>query len=74
MSTSYYDAVHRKEEMHKEKVLGTWNIFFFFFNVYLVRDREREQRRGRERVRERIPSRLHTASAEPDTGLEPTRL
>ena len=28
--------------------------------------------RGRERGRERIPSRLHTVSAEPDVGLETT--
>ena len=33
--------------------------------------REREQGRGRERRRERIPSRLHTVSVEPDTGLDP---
>ena len=26
----------------------------------------------REKERERIPSRLHAVSAEPDTGLEPT--
>ena len=41
------------------------------------REREREkvciceQGRGRERGRERIPSRLHAVSAEPDTGLNP---
>ena len=29
-------------------------------------------RGGAERGRERIPSRLHTISAEPDAGLEPT--
>ena len=31
-----------------------------------------ERERGRERGRERIPSRLHTVSTEPDTGLHPT--
>ena len=30
---------------------------------------EDAQGRGRERRRERIPSRLHTVSAEPDAGL-----
>ena len=33
---------------------------------------ERKQGRGRERRRGRIPSRLHTVSAEPDVGLELT--
>ena len=36
------------------------------------RVRARASRGGAERGRERIPSRLSTASAEPDTGLEPT--
>ena len=34
------------------------------------RERERESKAGRERGRERIPSRLHTVSIEPNTGLE----
>ena len=37
-------------------------------------DRERKRDRERDRERERIPSRLHTASAEPDVGLELTKL
>ena len=32
----------------------------------------REQGRGRERGKERIPSRLHAVSAEPNTGLDLT--
>ena len=46
-------------------------LSFSFFHL-LERDRDRMSRGGaeRERRRERIPSRLHTASAEPDTGLE----
>ena len=47
-----------------------------FFKVYLFicreKDREHEQGRGRERGRERIPSRLHVVSTEPDAGLELT--
>ena len=42
--------------------------------VYFERERERESMswgRGREKGRERIPSRLHTASVEPNTWLEP---
>ena len=35
-------------------------------------ERECEQGKGRERGRERIPSRLHTVSVEPNMGLEPT--
>ena len=31
-----------------------------------------EQGRGRERRGERIPSRFHAVSAEPDVGLDPT--
>ena len=45
-----------------------------------MRERERERGRGeeqgeegqREREGERIPSRLHTVTAEPDVGLETT--
>ena len=47
--------------------------FFLFLSIYLrEREREREQAREgqRERGRERIPSRLHTASAEPDAGFD----
>ena len=51
-------------------------ILFLFSSFYLFILREREQGRGRERERERgrerIPSRLHTLSAEPDVGLEVT--
>ena len=49
-------------------------IFFFFLDfIYLfLREREREQGRGRERGRERISSRLHARSADPNVGLEPT--
>ena len=35
-------------------------------------ERKREQGRGRERRRERIPSRLHAVSTEPDAGLKLT--
>ena len=35
------------------------------------RGREREGERERERLRERIPSRLHAVSTEPDVGLKP---
>ena len=40
--------------------------------MFIYFEREREWVRGRERGRERIPSRLHTVSTEPDAGLEPT--
>ena len=44
----------------------------FFFKVYLFRERQRkrEWEEGRERRRQRIPSRLHAASTDPNTGLE----
>ena len=41
-----------------------------FFLIYLrERDRENMQGRGSKRRRERLPSRLHTVSAEPDERL-----
>ena len=46
-----------------------------FFNVYLfLREREstHELGRDRERGRERMPSRFHAISTEPDVGLELT--
>ena len=36
------------------------------------REQAHEQGRGRERGRERIPSKLHAVSAEPDVGLDLT--
>ena len=52
-------------------------IFFFFLSlfIYFLGERDTASRRGPEREREgeRIPCRLHAASAEPDTGLEPTK-
>ena len=44
-----------------------------------MREREREREREiaeegrRERERDRIPSRLHAVSTEPDAGFEPTK-
>ena len=48
------------------------NLFFFFKWLFILKEREQVSRGGTERGRERIPSRLHTVSTEPDTGLEPT--
>ena len=59
---SYYSFVHY-----------FFLIVTFFTFIYLFRGRE-EQRGGereRERKRERIPSGLHSVSAEPDKGLDP---
>ena len=48
--------------------------------MFILREREREREftclqagrgRGREGERERIPSRLHAVSTEPDVGLKP---
>ena len=48
----------------------------FFMLVYIFRERERKREReggrGTEREKERSPSKLHTVSAEPDVGLNPT--
>ena len=40
--------------------------------IYSEKESKQEQGRGRDRGRERIPSRLHAVSAEPDAGLELT--
>ena len=45
------------------------------FLMFILWEREREEEQGegqREREGERIPSRLHTVTAEPDVGLETT--
>ena len=50
--------------------------FIIFFNVYLfLRERERQSmsRGGAEKEGDRIQSRLHTVSMEPDSGLELTK-
>ena len=53
-----------------------WCFFFLSLFIYWEREREREResasRRGAERRRDRIPSRLHTVSTEPNVGLELT--
>ena len=46
--------------------MGVFNFFFFLSFIYLFREKEHEWERGRER----IPGRLLTVNAEPDTGLE----
>ena len=45
----------------------------FFFSLFIYFEREGEQRRDREKGRERIPSRLPAASAEPNARLELTK-
>ena len=54
--------------------ISLWFHLFFFFNLFILRERERERestsRGGAERRTDRIPSRLHTISAEPNMGLE----
>ena len=50
--------------------------FFLLTLIYLFREREKVQvgegQRARGGERERIPSKLHTVSVEPDAGLDPT--
>ena len=56
--------------------LNTVLFFFFLMFVYFETEREsvcaRAQKGQRGQGREKIPSRLHTASAEPDVGLKLT--
>ena len=53
-------------------MIQTVRTFFLSLFMYFVIERERVGKGQRERGRERIPSRLHTDSTEPDTGLELT--
>ena len=39
--------------------------------MFIYFERAREQGRSRERGRERIPSRIHDVSTQPDAGLDP---
>ena len=49
------------------------SVVFFLKLLFILRERDRrEWGRGRERERKRIPNRLHTVSAEPDEGHDPT--
>ena len=54
--------------------LVSFGQFFFFFYVFIYFERESTcMSEGRtETERERIPSKFHTVSAEPDTGPKPT--
>ena len=56
----------------RELVKSPSALLFFLkkINVFILREKESEQQRGRER----IPNRLLTARAEPNTGLELTDL
>ena len=49
-----------------------WTLFFISFNIYFERQRAHAQTGGAERRRERIPSKFHTVSTEPDMELNPT--
>ena len=44
------------------------------FCLFILRETERTEEGQRERGKERIPSRLHTVSAEADVGLKFTNL
>ena len=57
-------------KFYYKKFTSMYVFFLSLFIIYLERERETErERRSRETGRERIPSRLCTVSAEPDTGL-----
>ena len=48
-------------------------VFCFCFKcLFILREREHRGGAEREREAERIPTRLHAVSPEPDAGLEPT--
>ena len=45
------------------------HFLLIFVLIYFERERERTSRGGAERRRDKIPSRLHAISTEPDSGL-----
>ena len=51
--------------------MSEW-FFFLMFILFILRERKRERVRVGEGQRERIPSRLHSVSVEPDVRLKPT--
>ena len=53
---------------HGDSALDFFGHDFSRVSFLILRDREQ----GRGREGERVPSRLHTASTEPEAGLEPT--
>ena len=78
ISTSWLLLRKRQNnQIGKEHVTGMWmvvvKLLLLLFLKFIYVEREREQGRSRERgiERERIPSRLHTVSTEPDAGLKP---
>ena len=48
-------------------ILFFFLIYFYFLSLFMLTEREHKQGRGRER----IPSRFHAISAEPDMGSIP---
>ena len=56
-----------KEQVIKRNVI----LFYLFINVYLFIFRKKVRERGSEREGERILSRLHAVSTEPNMGLSP---
>ena len=60
----YFTAI--KNNNKKENNLN--NIYIL--SLFILRETEGKWERSRDRGRQRIPSRLHAAHAEPDVGLE----
>ena len=68
---------HSRQHSSSSCLILTTLSYLFIYLFLRERERERERERGREgergrgreRGRQRIPSRLHTISAEPEAGL-----
>ena len=48
----------------------SFTFHFYFSFIYFERERVSMSGQGGERGRERVPSRLHAVTAEPDVGLD----
>ena len=57
----------------KTLTLDLYLFVCFLINLFILRERENMSRGGAGREGERIPSRLHTAGAEPAPGLRLTK-
>ena len=65
------NCTHQKHIKMVNFMLQNLTSIYLSLYIYFERERERELKGQKEGKRESIPSRPHTVSTEPDTGLDP---